>query len=365
MKTTFMRYARGWLLLICVAAATGCVSDQIATAITDAPNGGRIAVDPERPTPPIYDAKGQLDVPGPPSATLAYWVMEPGPSRVTAVAEGANLPAPFEMPGWRYVDAKARKDKGFIRTERGPVEGEAQPRANVIVMHGWGTQVRTGDYLWHLSATLADAGCRVILPDLRGHGDSTGEFVTSGFREVQDLSLLLDRYDQDQVPVGVMGHSYGGGMAIQFAAHDPRIKQVIGLAPLPDIRTHMFPGVRAFARQARPLSWLLYLNWAIDQNAIQDAQRKMEVRTGSNLAIHNALYQVTQLYDVPVLIFQGGQDPSTPLAGAQALAQANPQAVELVVFPEAHHTSFLRDDFAEIEPRLRSWVDQLVATSPQ
>ncbi|MEL7087738.1 MAG: alpha/beta fold hydrolase, partial [Planctomycetota bacterium] len=240
--------------------------------------------------------------------------------------------------------------------------------ATVVVLQGWGTRVRTADYLLHLGATLADEGCRVIYPDLRGHGDSTGAFVTSGFREVEDLSALLDDFDGRGLlhgPVGVIGHSYGGGIAIQFAAHEPRVERVLALSPLADIRPAMLPGIRMFLKSMRPVQWTLYLQWLINQNAIDKAQRLMGERTGADLAVHNALAQIERV-DVPVLILQGDDDPATPLAGAQKLRDANPERVELVVYPGAGHTSYLRDDFAEIEPRLRDWAAQLIGpNAPQ
>ncbi|MEM9419154.1 MAG: alpha/beta fold hydrolase [Planctomycetota bacterium] len=359
------RLLSGFALLICLLGSTGCVSSAIAIAFTNAPNGGRESIDPERPVPAIYDGAEELEVPGPPPISLAYWVMEPGPAKVTFIPEQIDPPTPAPTPGWRYVDSKHRPGKGVVRTERGPAKQATAPRATVLVLHGWASQVRTTDTLWHLSATLADAGCRVILPDMRGHGDSTGEFVTSGFREVEDLSALLDHLeadgDQPPLPVGVIGHSYGGGVAIQLAARDPRIQRVIGLAPLADIRPSMLPGVRAFARQFRPISWFFYLNWAVNQQAIEDAQRKIEERTGTDMATNNALYQISRV-EVPVLILQGAQDQATPLEGAEKLREANSDKVELVVYPEGRHTSFLRDDFADIEPRLRAWVDALAAS---
>ncbi len=359
----------GLFLVSLLAHSTGCVSGAIATAFVSAPNGGRDTVDPDRPLPAIYDSLGQVEVPGPPPATLAYWVLEPGPAIITAVPDDADHPILDARPGWRFAESKQREDTADWRIERGPIDSATPPGAIVLLMHGWASNVRTTDTLWQISATLADAGCRVILPDLRGHGDSTGQIVTSGFREVEDLSVLLDHIhalypDDITLPIGVAGHSYGGGMAIQFAAHDARVRRVLALAPLADVRPSMLPGVRFFAKRFRPISWFFYLNWAIDQKAIDEAQLKMEERTGADLSVNNAVYQVARL-DIPVLILQGGEDPATPLDGAQRLLEANPAAVELIVYPDAGHTSFMRDDFDDIEPRLRSWVEGLVASGPR
>lgn len=352
------------LLLGVLAASPGCVSEMIATAMTDPPNGGRQEVDPDRVGPNLYDAQEQLDVPGPPPVTLAYWVMEPGPARILRIAEGdgdASEPAPA---GWRSLDANAYGSRGFYRTQRGPIDPDATARATVIILQGWGTRVSTGDYLLHLSAALANAGCRVIAPDLRGHGDSTGEFVTSGFREVEDLSHLLDHFanmGKLEGPVGVVGHSYGGGIAIQFAAHDPRVKRVLALSPLVDVRINMLDGVRGFAKMQRPIFWTLYLQWAINQSMIDVAQEKMEERGGADLDVHNALYQVKEL-DVPLLVLQGGEDPVTPPADAALLREANPRHVELVVYPEADHTSYLRNHFDDVRSRLDRWCERLIAS---
>ncbi|MEL7089942.1 MAG: hypothetical protein AAGL98_16115, partial [Planctomycetota bacterium] len=83
-------FATCWLLICLAIGLTGCVPQRIATAFTDAPNGGREAVDPERIGPELFDGQGQVDVPGPPPATLAYWVMEPGAGRAVYVASGTE-----------------------------------------------------------------------------------------------------------------------------------------------------------------------------------------------------------------------------------------------------------------------------------
>ena len=120
----------------------------------------------------------------------------------------------------------------------------------------------------------------------------------------------------------------------------------------------MLPGIRAFLKEFRPVQWTLYLQWMIHQDAIDRAQALMEQRTGADLAVHNALHQIGRL-EVPVLILQGDNDIATPLEGAEKLRAANPQWVDLEVFPGADHTSYLRDDYREVESQLRDWAEAL------
>ena len=52
---------------------------------------------------------------------------------------------------------------------------------------------------------LAFAGYRVALVDLRGHGRSTGEYLTYGVREAQDVSQVIDAMEQQQLIAGTIG----------------------------------------------------------------------------------------------------------------------------------------------------------------
>ncbi|MEO1236049.1 MAG: alpha/beta fold hydrolase [Planctomycetota bacterium] len=360
---------------------TGCNLEQMMVdAFTGAPNGGRDAVDPDRGGPSIFDGLGTVDTPGPPPVTLAYWIMEPGPTHIAVVPgeeQEQDTPDDEDAPatpavgpvGWRTAESKPGKDGGFVRTWRAPSDtlpdDPAPAAATVVVIRGWGADVRGDGYLWHLSAALADAGCRVVSVDLRGHGDSTGDIVTSGFREVEDLAALLDHLDRRGLldgPVGVLGHSYGGGIAVQFAAHDPRVRRVLALSPLVDIRPAMLPGVRAFARSQRPLSYFFYLQFVLTPEKIERVQAQMEQRTGADLSRNNALARVEEI-DVPILILQSDPDIATPLAGAEKLRDANPDRVELIVYPDGGHSSYLRKRWPQVEPTLRTWAAGLVAMS--
>lgn len=94
---------------------------------------------------------------------------------------------------WSYVDAGA-----------GPV---------VLLVHGWACD--SGDWA-HLVPTLLRAGYRTIVLEVPGHGSSPA--ADDGYYPedmAAGLAALLDRLE---VPDAVVvGHSYGGSVAVAFA----------------------------------------------------------------------------------------------------------------------------------------------------
>lgn len=96
------------------------------------------------------------------------------------------------------------------------VAGEGMP---VVLLHGWALAQHT---YRDVVGTIAAQGCRVIAPALPGFGgtaDLPGEsFSIRGY--AQWVADLLDALEIDE-PAVVVGHSFGGGVAVRFA-HDFR-----------------------------------------------------------------------------------------------------------------------------------------------
>ncbi|MEM9068293.1 MAG: alpha/beta fold hydrolase [Myxococcota bacterium] len=107
----------------------------------------------------------------------------------------------------------------------------ADPVDVVFLLHGVSDHKRT---MAPLARRFSLAGLRVVLVDLRGHGESSRVPISFGVKERVDLSIVLDHVHRELgwpvENVGVYGPSYGAGVAIQWAGHDPRIKRVFTVA---------------------------------------------------------------------------------------------------------------------------------------
>lgn len=89
-----------------------------------------------------------------------------------------------------------------------------------------------------LGGRLADMGYDVVLPDLRTHGTSTGEFFTYGVNETRDLKVIMDellREDSVDDKIIAVGVGLGGSIAIQYAALDPHCAGVVAFQPYADL----------------------------------------------------------------------------------------------------------------------------------
>lgn len=80
-----------------------------------------------------------------------------------------------------------------------------------------------------ISSALHRAGANVLLFDNRGRGTSEGERVSLGHYERLDASAAVDYAlgREPNLPLGIMGFSMGGAVAIMAAARDERVKAVV------------------------------------------------------------------------------------------------------------------------------------------
>jgi pimeloyl-ACP methyl ester carboxylesterase len=106
------------------------------------------------------------------------------------------------------------------------VTGDGRP---VVLLHGFPDSGR----LWrHQVAPLADAGFKVIVPDMRGYGGSDKPSEVDAYNIlylVADVGAVLDDAGVDQAHV--VGHDWGAAVAWALAAVTPdRVDHLVALS---------------------------------------------------------------------------------------------------------------------------------------
>jgi pimeloyl-ACP methyl ester carboxylesterase len=143
----------------------------------------------------------------------------------------------------------------------------------VVLLHGWALAHHT--YRAVIEA-IAEQGCRVVAPALPGFG-GTGDLPSASFsiggyaRWVADL---LDVLEIDE-PAVVVGHSFGGGVAIRLAHDAPaRVRSLVLVNSVGGSSWKQGRTVRSIAE--RPL-WDWGLHFPADVWPIRQASRVLPV----------------------------------------------------------------------------------------
>ena len=116
-----------------------------------------------------------------------------------------------------------------------PAEGRSS--RTIVFLHGKGGNAAE----WAPDALRAVAlGYNALLPDLRGHKPSGGEFVTYGLLEREDLAAAIAaaevRFDLDASRLAAHSCSAGSSTALVWAADEPRVRGIWLESPFADAR---------------------------------------------------------------------------------------------------------------------------------
>ncbi|HET6438478.1 MAG TPA: alpha/beta fold hydrolase [Anaeromyxobacter sp.] len=207
------------------------------------------------------------------------------------------------------------------------------PRGTVIFLHGR-NQNRSAATV--VAQRLVPRGWEVLAYDSRAHGESGGRFSTFGYWERRDLSRAIDFLGKDRVVA--MGVSLGGAVAIQAAADDPRIAEVISISA--------FASMREVVRERFPP--------LLAPSSLGPAFRAAEAL--GNMRVDGAdTVAAARQVRVPTLVLHGAEDRFVPPEHAAEIQAALPGESALVLVPGAGHDDVLASE--EAWRAITSWLE--------
>lgn len=271
------------------------------------------------------------------------------------------------------------KAKQFVRLPMGIMHVRVQGPADgptVLLVHG----ASVGGYGYtHWMTPLADAGYRVIVPDLLGYGysDRPDTPHTKAFYTGQ-LGELLDALEV-KAPIHIVGSSMGGAIVTAFTAQAPaRVKSVTLVAPAGGGRTALTSGV---------IFWPVIGDWffrvlgaTITQDRLSKTFEHARDGEGMNSWVNDqarfrgyaeGILNTVRNYDVlwqpedyealgrsglPVLAVWGTADSTIPFEQSKILLTRVPQATLVPLEGKEHGITFAETDavLAAVVPFLKA-----------
>jgi dipeptidyl aminopeptidase/acylaminoacyl peptidase len=192
------------------------------------------------------------------------------------------------------------------------------------------------------------------LVDLRGHGYSTGDWISYGVRESEDLSQVLDYLQQSGLvegDIGAYGFSYGAATAIQLASRDDRIRAVVAVAPFSSLRQ----AAGHLMRTRLPCAKLYVTDQWIDQT-LRGAGR----RVGLDLREVRPMDAIRQT-EAMVLLVHGSDDDFVKPDHSMRLHASAPDRSHVALIDGADHTAASRDTTGAVASLSVAWFNRWLA----
>jgi pimeloyl-ACP methyl ester carboxylesterase len=249
-----------------------------------------------------------------------------------------DLSMAYEASVYQVEDAKQPGHSLELAAWTIPSAGDVM----VLLLHGYGDS-RSGALpwakLWH------DLGCRVVLVDLRAHGESGGKTSDGGVAETEDVSHLIDqlRHERPVDRLILAGVSFGAMVAASVAARRDDVTGLVLDSPI----DNWFDATRRWGDlyslpPSGAAAHRLRTRWSCPSALLPAA-----THTARDLAAA----------DVPTLLVLPTRDVLLPEDRAEQIASASKKAQ--VWRPDARHNEAIAVLPGEYREQAKQWLHQL------
>ena len=250
--------------------------------------------------------------------------------------------------------------------------GDSDSAPALLMLHGLGEHGRRYD---HVAEVFVRAGWNVIVPDLRGHGQSGGAPTHVGdFSDyVSDIDCIRAHFDVEGVRETVLlGHSMGGLIAARYAqSRSDRVSLLVMLAPLLRLAYPVNPLTLAVGRlltyvvptfrfRTKIRGGDLARNDEVNERRRDDPLLQGTVSAGWFFSMKAALEDVWRhrpSVRCPVLIVQGTDDRLVdPRAPEDWLLELEDDAAHYVSLPDRLHELLNEPDWQTTTQTVLDWL---------
>ncbi len=232
-----------------------------------------------------------------------------------------------------------------------------QPRGALVFLTGIHNPSVTAFY-GH-AAMLHVEGWTSLLLEVRAHGRSEGKLISLGGPEIMDVQAAVDYLDSqpelaDKALI-VFGLSMGGAVAVNAAAHIPRLDGLVALSAYSSFTDAFIDNMKAggFPRFLLPL-----------QRPFVNAY--LSRRLGREYAGITPLNSMARLGSKPALLMHSREDSQVPFASFERLLRAAPAGTRSWVVEGDNHfilpgEGFLQPaDFPEYRAVLLKFLESCI-----
>jgi pimeloyl-ACP methyl ester carboxylesterase len=218
--------------------------------------------------------------------------------------------------------------------------------ADVLVLHGWGARIESVAPI----VTGLSRVARVTAVDLPGFGETAGPPEPWGVGEyAQWVLALIDQLELGSV--GIVGHSFGGRIAIHIGANQPeRVTRLLlvdaaGVRPKRTARyyakVYSAKTVKHLAPHLGPVGRRMQQRIAA-RVASSDYASAGSLRPTFVKVVNEDLSSLLPQIKAPTLLIWGENDDSTPVSDGRKMERLIDDAA-LIVFEGAGHYAYLDD----------------------
>jgi pimeloyl-ACP methyl ester carboxylesterase len=220
----------------------------------------------------------------------------------------------------------------------GETWGDGAPE--VLVLHGW--RRTHADFTPSVGPASPGGALPTVAPDLPGFGATPAPLSAWGSADYAEAVAHVAGTESPDRPLVVVGHSLGGRVAVQLAAHHPDLVGALVLTGAPLVpRT----GVRRPAARFRLVRALRRARF-VSESRLEGARQRYgsaDYRAAEGVMRDVLVRMVNERYDdalaalrCPVELVWGDDDRDAPLEGARAIAARVPGTVVTVCAGAGH-----------------------------